>query len=194
MCCSRFLSYFIWLQSMCYELWLWVRWILFPTRLICWTMQEIPSNWKLLSKSFSFSISRPNNSIQLEMVLLFLIFEKSNSILKNILVLNSTQILLANNLLTKQELVLQEHVNIVHIEEHQEVKHKMKKKKSFWLKCLKLFLLGLSNCNPQSGTQVERICVYPGILVNTHAASWSPGKYFLLIFIFSLFKNLWFNL
>jgi len=37
---------------------------------------------------------------------------------------------------------------------------------------------GLSNCDPQSGTQVERICVYPGILVNTHAASWSPGPYY----------------
>jgi len=36
---------------------------------------------------------------------------------------------------------------------------------------------GMSNCGVSDGIKGERQCVYPGYLVNTHTASWSPGYY-----------------
>jgi len=38
--------------------------------------------------------------------------------------------------------------------------------------------LSMTNCGPGSGMKGERTCVYPGMLVNTHAMTWSPGFYY----------------
>jgi hypothetical protein len=36
---------------------------------------------------------------------------------------------------------------------------------------------GGGTCDPTDGTNVERTCVYPGVLVDSHAAQWAAGSY-----------------
>jgi len=37
---------------------------------------------------------------------------------------------------------------------------------------------GLGTCNPTSGNKLERSCVYPGTLVNTHSMPWNAQQYY----------------
>ena len=37
---------------------------------------------------------------------------------------------------------------------------------------------GMPGCAVDSGLMTERTCVYPGKLVNTHGAAWTPGEYY----------------